>query len=256
MSVRADGKHACGDVGGVNATTGEPCGRNTKPGERCHFHPYAPGEAPPREDAPTPPRRGHWICGDSGGENAKGAPCGRRVGGEGERCPQHPESGEKPGWGRPRREFTPDDVRRVEQLAGFGLTQEEIAAVLDVGEVTLNQRLQEHGTELTEAYARGRATMKARASARYHQIAFNRGQALGLAEGKNVPISEQRRALRHILESGGQYRRVERREHVGADGGPIKQEVTKKEAVDPSTLEQDDLDALEVLLDRATISLN
>lgn len=157
-------------------------------------------------------------CGHHGGRRADGKPCRRRVSEAGKRCPHHPRSGEgePTSAGRPRIKLTTEEVGRVETLAGFGLTQAEISQVLPIAERTLRLKMTEN-PDFRAAYERGRAKAKARAAGRYHQIAFGRAVALGLSEGETVPVSEQRRALRHILESGLEYKRAI--EHSGKTGG-------------------------------------
>lgn len=165
-------------------------------------------------------------CGDSGGwSDTADRPCRRQVSEEGERCPQHPrpESGKEPApAGRPKIELTEEHIDRVETLAGFGLTQEEIFQLLPIAASTFRDRPPGIREEFADAYERGRAKARARAAGRYHQIAHDRGSGLGLQDGEHVPIPQQRKALEKILGTDLSMVPKERLEITGKDGGPVE----------------------------------
>lgn len=164
---------------------------------------------------------GH-VCGDSGGwAKTQDRPCRRPVSEEGGRCPQHPREGEPADAGRPKIELTDEQIDLIEELAGFGLTQEEISRVLPMAERTLQSRIRED-ERFSAAYSRGRARAKADAARRYHHIAFDRGVGLGLEDDESVSISEQRKALEKILGSDLSFLSRERLEISGPGGGPVE----------------------------------
>lgn len=164
----------------------------------------------------------HPVCGDGGGTTADGSPCQRRVSEEGDRCPQHPREGEPAPAGRPRIELTEEHIDRVETLAGFGLTQEEICQLLPIARATLRDREGNEEREFRRAYERGRAKARKKAAGRYHQIAHNRGVGLGLDDDEHVPIPEQRKALEKILGTDLSFIPQEKLEVSGPGGQPLE----------------------------------
>lgn len=111
-------------------------------------------------------------------------------------CPHHGEGGVT--TGRPRKQLPDDAAERIEKLAGFGLTQEEIGDLWGLTDRTLRKRLSEDG-ELSSAYTRGRADYRRSTHKRLRDIAFGRKGELGVED--DVPIGEQRKTLVWIEKS-------------------------------------------------------
>lgn len=102
---------------------------------------------------------GKLRCGDSGGKRADGSPCRQPLRGERTRCHQHPEAGEPVTGGRPRFDFTDEQVAEVEKLAGM-LPLAKIADFFGIHEETIRRRFEDDERVLL-AYLRGRAKLEA-----------------------------------------------------------------------------------------------
>lgn len=137
-------------------------------------------------------------CGQYGGRNKDGSPCKRRVGNEGDRCPQHPRHGEPAPAGRPEVEFTDEQIKLIEKLAGLGLTQADIADCLPVSERRFAERIRDgKHPKIASAYARGRARDKKQLTGQHHKIAMGALPDAG--------VSDQRKALEWRLERQHKY---------------------------------------------------
>ena len=62
--------------------------------------------------------------------------------------------------GRPKREFTPDEIKLVETLAGMGCTFDEIAGCLRCSVDTVRDRIHDENTDFSEAHKKGQADLK------------------------------------------------------------------------------------------------
>jgi hypothetical protein len=111
--------------------------------------------------------------------------------------------------GRPPFEVTEKVIAQIEQLAGYGLTIPQIAAVIGCSAATLERRKADADTVLT-AFTRGRA----RAEAMIGKSLFEKAKA---GEGWAVQWWEKTRA-------GRSEKQV--LEHSGPEGGPMKVEVS------------------------------
>lgn len=117
--------------------------------------------------------------------------------------------------GRPKIELTDEQVALIEKLAGFGLTQAQIAECLPMSERTLRNRLQEGGDpEISAAYARGRAKDARTLSERHRDIA--------LGEVEDAKVSDQRKALEWRLERQHGWAEKLKHELSGPGGGPVE----------------------------------
>lgn len=111
--------------------------------------------------------------------------------------------------GRPRIELTDEHVALIERLAGFGLTQAQIADCLPMSERVLRERIADPDDEgVSAAYARGRAKDAEALSSRHRDI------AMGKVDG--AAVSDQRKAIEWRLER--QHKWAQRMEHTGKDG--------------------------------------
>lgn len=110
--------------------------------------------------------------------------------------------------GRPPFEVTEKVVAQIEQLAGYGLTVVQIAAVIGCSETTMHAK--KHQADVSEAFTRGRA----RAEAMIGKSLFEKAKA---GEGWAVQWWEKTRA-------GRSEKQV--LEHSGPEGGPMKVEVS------------------------------
>lgn len=99
-------------------------------------------------------------------------------------------------------------VAQIEQLAGYGLTVVQIAAVIGCSETTMHAK--KHQADVSEAFTRGRA----RAEAMIGKSLFEKAKA---GEGWAVQWWEKTRA-------GRSEKQV--LEHSGPEGGPMKVEVS------------------------------
>lgn len=95
--------------------------------------------------------------------------------------------------GRPKKELTTEHLTVIENLAGLGLTQAEIAHCLPISERLLRSHIADADSDISAAYARGRAAAKETHSARHRDIALGKIQ--------KVPIAEQRKALEFRLKT-------------------------------------------------------
>jgi hypothetical protein len=71
--------------------------------------------------------------------------------------PKGPGRGKKPGDGK--KLIPPEDVRKLEAMAGIGLNMEEISAILGISKRTLERRKTE-SQSITDALLKGRAEAK------------------------------------------------------------------------------------------------
>ena len=94
---------------------------------------------------------------------------------------------------RPKKELVETHLDVIENLAGLGLTQAEIADCLPISERTLRERIADDDSEVSAAYARGRAVAKEVHSVRHRDIA--------LGKLPKVPVAEQRKALEFRLKT-------------------------------------------------------
>lgn len=95
--------------------------------------------------------------------------------------------------GRPRIELTTEQIELIERLAGFGLTQAQIADCLPMAERTLAERIRTGSDpRVSAAYASGRAKDAETLASRHRDIA--------LGKLDNTPVAEQRKALEWRLE--------------------------------------------------------
>ena len=70
------------------------------------------------------------------------------------------KNGKKNGRGRPpRKNLTARDMAEIERMAGYGLTENQIAAVLGFSSTTMWRRKQEQA-EITQALERGQAKVE------------------------------------------------------------------------------------------------
>jgi hypothetical protein len=65
-----------------------------------------------------------------------------------------------PKTGRPKRVFTPDEIKLVESLAGMGCTLDEIAGCLQCSLSTVKDRIDDEGSDFSTAYKRGKSDLK------------------------------------------------------------------------------------------------
>lgn len=165
---------------------------------------------------------------------ASGDPCQQPVSDPSETCWRE---GHDRKTGRPRHEL-PDDEdlpEQIEKLAGYGLTQDEIADFFGVGtDETLRNRMKEEPT-LYRAYRRGRATYRQKTHKRLRDIGFGDAEALGVEE---VPVGEQRKTLVWIEKS--QFGAAERHElaHSGEIEGPGSKVLVVPGMADPDEWER------------------
>ena len=110
--------------------------------------------------------------------------------------------------GRPPFEITEKVIAQIEQLAGYGLTVVQIAAVIGCSETTMHAKMLR--ADVSEAFTRGRA----RAEAMIGKSLFEKAKA---GEGWAVQWWEKTRA-------GRSEKQV--LEHSGPEGGPMKVEVS------------------------------
>jgi hypothetical protein len=111
--------------------------------------------------------------------------------------------------GRPRKELTGEQVEQVEKMAGHGLTLDQIADCLNIGERTLERRFSED-TVVLAAYKRGKAVaINAVAKTVYQKAVAGEGA---------FPF--------FYLKTQAGWRETNRMEVTGADGGPVQQHVT------------------------------
>lgn len=123
------------------------------------------------------------------------------------------------GPGRPAINLTDEQVALIEKLAGYGLTQAQIADCLPMSERTLRNRIHEgNHPEIAAAYARGRAKDAEALSSRHRDIA--------MGEAGDVPVGDQRKALEWRLER--QHKWAQKLELAGDGGGPLQVAVTRR----------------------------
>lgn len=134
-----------------------------------------------------------------GHPTADGGPCRFPVSNEGELCHQHRNDDPSVG-GRPRKDFTDEQVKQIEKLASF-MSQEQIADFFGVTSRTLRTRLKED-PELQTVYRKGRARAIA-------------GVASGLLERA---LAGEPRATEFYLQTQGGWTKRRKVEH----GGEIK----------------------------------
>lgn len=103
----------------------------------------------------------------------------------------------------------PIDTAQVEKLSSQGLTKAQVAAVIGLGESQWYER-ENQNPEIAEAYKRG----KARGVLMISNALFDAAR------------SGNTTAQIFFLKAQGGWRENIRLEHTGAEGGPIKQEVT------------------------------
>jgi hypothetical protein len=117
--------------------------------------------------------------------------------------------------GRPRKELNPDQITQVGKMAGHGLTLDQIADCLNIGERTLRQRFSE-SEEVAAAYKRGKAVaINAVAKTVYQKAVAGEGA---------FPF--------FYLKTQAGWRETNRMEVTGADGGPIEARVDGPTAAD------------------------
>ena len=116
---------------------------------------------------------------------------------------------------RPRKDLTPEQVTQVEKMAGHGLTLDQIADCLGIGERTLRQRFTD-SEEVSAAYKRGR-------SVAINEVAQTVYQKAKAGEGA-FPF--------FYLKTQAGWREVQRTEVSGPDGGPIETRVDGPTAAD------------------------
>lgn len=69
-------------------------------------------------------------------------------------------------------EFTEEDLKRIQKLAGFGLTQEKIADVFNMHRNTFQNRMEKH-PEVRLAYDRGIAQAEADVTEKAYEMAMS-----------------------------------------------------------------------------------
>ena len=109
---------------------------------------------------------------------------------------------------RPRKELTGEQVEQVEKMAGHGLTLDQIADCLNIGERTLERRFSED-TVVLAAYKRGKA------------VAIN---AVAKTVYQKAKAGEGAFPFFYLKTQAG-WREVQRTEVSGPDGGPIEQRI-------------------------------
>lgn len=116
--------------------------------------------------------------------------------------------------GRKKVELTDEQVGIIETLAGYGLTQAQIAECLPFGERTLRKRVNGgDDEEVAAAYRRGRAKSAEELAKRHRDIA--------LGNVRDAKVSDQRKALEWRLErQHGWSQEIDHR-HSGPGGGAI-----------------------------------
>lgn len=97
------------------------------------------------------------------------------------------------------------DAKQVEKLAGFGLTQDQIADWFGASERTLRNRLSEDAS-LVAAYKKGRAVALATAAGKLWEKVM---------QGDNASVF-------FYLKTQGGWSETQRHEHGGTDGGAIE----------------------------------
>lgn len=106
--------------------------------------------------------------------------------------------------------FTEDELKKIETLAGYGLDEKGIAAVMDCGSVATFQRRLAKSPNGSAVIERGRN----RALSAVTQTAYQ------MAMSKKFP------ALTIFwLKCRGRWREVNHVEHSGPDGAPIEQKI-------------------------------
>lgn len=168
------------------------------------------------------------TCGDYGGENNHGEPCGREAGegtdhkGRG-RCTFHEESlKEKHGL----------KEQKLEHLGASGvpIDSDQAPDVLDFYNISIGtwQNIVDRHPEIREAYKRG----KAKASAQVGRSLYEK------AENGDI------QAQKFYLKCQAGWKPTERTEFTGADGGPVQTE----EVGDELNLDEDKVhEAIETL---------
>ena len=140
------------------------------------------------------------LCGDVGGRTRKGEPCKRHAV-DGEPCAIHSEEGAN--VGRPKIEFSDEQVEQIEKLAAV-LSQEQIADFFGIHDETLRARIKED-EDIHRAYTRGRAKAVA-----------------GIAGGVIRAAQEgDMRAAQFYLQTQAGWSKKTQLEHTGEDGGEI-----------------------------------
>jgi len=112
--------------------------------------------------------------------------------------------------GRPAKVITADHIRQIEVLAGYGLTEAAIAAVLDMAPSTFREKKQ--AALISGALARGRA----RAESEIGEALFNcarRGDSWAVMWWEKTRANRSDRVIN---------------EHVGEGGGPLEVQVTRR----------------------------
>jgi hypothetical protein len=129
---------------------------------------------------------------------------------------------------RPRKELTGEQVEQVEKMAGHGLTLDQIADCLNIGERTLERRFSED-TVVLAAYKRGKA------------VAIN---AVAKTVYQKAKAGEGAFPFFYLKTQAG-WRETSRMEVSGPDGGPIETRVDGPSAADWLDTEVDRLRARE-----------
>jgi len=88
--------------------------------------------------------------------------------------------------GRPKIEFTPDQIRQVFKLAKLHCTFEEIGEVMGISVDTVRARIRDEGTEFSQAYIKGRGMGKLSLRRAQFRYALKGSHSLLIFLGKNL----------------------------------------------------------------------
>lgn len=159
-------------------------------------------------------------CGENGGRSLNGQPCKRTDLKDDGLCTKHTD-----GNGR----FTDEQVAQIGKLAAV-LRQEDLAAFFEISHDTFNNRCKAQ-PEVLRAYEKGRRDAVAAVATSLLSIA--RGAPQRVADDKEIEVTVRERlsAQMFYLKCQGRWREVDRIEHTGADGGPIRHEHEEAEAI-------------------------
>lgn len=134
--------------------------------------------------------------------------------------------------GRPRKQLTKDEIAQVETDAAFGLTLEQIAERMGIGESTLRRRMRDDERVLT-AHRKGKARVTKKVA----------GQLVRQALNGNI------KAMMFYLERQAGWRREQRTELTGTAGGPVQYE--SSDEIDVSRLSDEEAEELYRLVAKA-----
>ena len=200
-------------------------------------------------------------CGDHGGRTKNGSPC-RRPARDGEMCSNHAGLS-KPGPAPTEDSFTEEQIAQIERLASR-CQEEDLCYVVELEPRTF-QRMKARDPRISSAYKKGRVKMGLQLVTTLLNMALGRREVVEIsfevdAEGDRREIGREvvllaaaphPASLFFILKTQFGFRETDRHEHTGAEGGPI--EVA---GIDVSQLNAKDLNTLDRLLARASISPN